>query len=461
MQKTLEYIESHQDQHIRDLSEFLAIPSVSTDAEYKADVERCAAWLSEHLAQCGLENVQQIPSGGHPAVYADWLHAGSNAPTVLFYGHYDVQPVDPLDLWTSPPFEPIVKDGKIYARGAVDDKGQVMLQIKALEACLRSDGRLPVNVKLLIEGEEEIGSEHLEDILREHRERLACDVILISDTAMFGPAMPSLVYGLRGLTYMEITVHGPNRDLHSGSFGGAVDNPANALCAMIAQLKDAFGRIQIPGFYDSVRSVSETERRELQRLPWDEQGYADSLGLAHTNGEFGYSTLERLWARPTLDVNGIWGGFTGEGAKTVLPAKASAKISMRLVPDQDCHDIAEKFEQYIRTIAPPTVRVEVQSLHGGNPALTEIDSVGMRAAMRALELAYGRKPFLQREGGSIPIVLVLQEILAADTVLMGFGLNTENTHSPNEHFSLANYKSGSIATAHFYHELLNLSAGSA
>jgi acetylornithine deacetylase/succinyl-diaminopimelate desuccinylase-like protein len=407
------------------------------------------------MKSIGLENVQIFPTDGHPVVYGDFLHAGKenpNAPTVLFYGHYDVQPVDPLNLWTNPPFEPTIRDGKIFARGSVDDKGQVFMQLKSLEAHLKTNGKLPVNVKVVVEGEEEVGSVNLESFLKSHKDLLACDTVLISDTSMFGEELPSLCYALRGLTYMEVTVTGPNRDLHSGVFGGAVENPANALCSIIAKLKDEYGRITVTGFYDDVRDLTPDERAEYARLPFDQAAYNTNLAIAAEDGEFGYSTLERASARPTLDVNGLWSGYTGEGAKTVLPSKASAKISMRLVPNQDTLDIAKKFQAYLEKIAPPTVRVEVTHLHGGNPAMTPVDSKGVKAAMSALEQAFGKKPFLTREGGSIPIVLLFEQILNAPVVLMGVGLNTENAHSPDEHFNLRNFYRGIIASALFYEE---------
>lgn len=454
MSNLLKYIESHQPSYLEELKDFLQIPSISTDPERKGDILRCAEWVQASMKSIGLENIQIFPSQGHPVVYGEHLHAGKDAPTVLFYGHYDVQPVDPLHLWTNPPFEPTIRDGKIYARGAVDDKGQVFMQLKSLEAHLKTNGTLPVNVKVLIEGEEEIGSVHLEDFLRKHAQMLAADTVLISDTAMFADEVPSLCYGLRGLTYMEVTVTGPNRDLHSGVFGGAVANPANALARIIAKLTDEYGRITIPGFYDDVLPLTPEERDEYRNLPHDEAAYCKELHIPATDGEFGYNTLEKTSARPTLDVNGIWGGFTGEGAKTVLPAKASAKISMRLVPNQNTDDIARKFEAYICRIAPPTVRVDVTNLHGGNPAITPTDSKGVRAALRAMERAFGKKPFLTREGGSIPIVLLFQSILNAPVVLMGMGLNTENLHSPDEHFTLKNFYRGIIASALFYEELV-------
>ncbi len=454
MSNLVQFIESKHALYLEQLQDFLRIPSISTDPERKGDVLRCAEWVVAHCKDIGLENVQIFPTKGHPVVYAEHLHAGKDAPTVLFYGHYDVQPVDPLHLWTNPPFEPTVRDGKVYARGAVDDKGQVFMQLKSLEAHLKTHGKLPVNVKVLIEGEEEIGSVNLEEFLRTNARMLAADTVLISDTAMFADEVPSLCYGLRGMAYMEMTVTGPNRDLHSGVFGGAVANPANALASIIAKLTDDYGRITIPGFYDDVKALSAEERAEYARLPFDEAAYCKELNIPATDGEFGYNTLEKTSARPTLDVNGIWGGFTGEGAKTVLPGKASAKVSMRLVPNQDPVDIAKKFEAHVRRIAPPTVTVEVTYLHGGKPAVTAIDSKGVKAALRAMETAFGKKPFLTREGGSIPIVLLFQNILNAPVVLMGMGLNTENLHSPDEHFTLKNFYRGIVASALFYEELL-------
>lgn len=445
------YLHEHHDRFLSELTEFLTIPSVSAVPENAPDVRRCAEWLAAHINGIGI-SAQVHETAGHPIVYGEWLEAGDDAPTVLFYGHYDVQPVDPLNLWTNPPFEPVIRNGKIYARGATDDKGQVFLQLKCLEAHLKTHGKLPVNVKLLIEGEEEVGSDNLEHYIRANTEALRADCVLVSDTPIFALGIPSLVYGLRGLCYMEVTVTGPNRDLHSGAFGGAVENPVNALCAMIARLKDGYGRITIPGFYDNVAPLSPDEREEFSRLPFDQDEYNKGLNIPAEFGEFGYSTNERVWARPTLDVNGIYGGYTGEGAKTVLPSKATAKISMRLVPNQENADIAQKFEAYLRTIAPPTVTVSVTALHGANPVITPRQSRGMNAATRALEYAYGAKPFHVREGGSIPVCLLFDTILHAPTVLMGFGLSDENAHSPDEHFSLDNFAKGMTASATFYDE---------
>ncbi len=447
------YIDRNRERALEELKTLLSFPSVSTEPDNAADVQRCAEWLSAHMQSIGLEHVTIYPTAGHPVVYADWLHAGADKPTVLLYGHYDVQPVDPLNLWTNPPFEPTVRDGKIYARGATDDKGQVFLHLKALQALLHENGALPVNVKLLIEGEEEIGSVNLERFLEEHKDLLACHSVVISDTAMYAKGVPSIVYALRGLCYMEVHVTGPNRDLHSGSFGGAVQNPINALSTMISKLKDENGRICIPGFYDDVIELTVEERKEMSELSFNETEYKKALNINEVFGESGYSTLERLGARPTLDVNGIIGGFTGVGAKTVLPSKASAKISMRLVANQRTEDIAEKFSSYVKSIAPAGVTVDVENLHGANPVLVPRDSQAVRAAERALEHAFGQKTVYMREGGSIPITLLFQTILGAPTVLMGFGLHSENAHSPDEHFDLDNFHTGIKAAAGFYGEM--------
>jgi len=448
-----QYCTEHLQRFLDELADLLRIPSVSTAPENAGDVAACAEFVAQHIRAIGINDVTVFPTNGHPIVYAEYKTKRENAPTVLFYGHYDVQPVDPLNLWTNPPFEPTFRDGKVFARGATDDKGQIFLHIKALESYLNVHGELPVNVKLLLEGEEEIGSIHLEEFIRTHRELLRCDTVLVSDTPIYAPGVPSLVYGLRGLCYMEVTVTGPNRDLHSGSFGGAVANPINALCDMISTLKDGYGRITIPGFYDDVLELTVEEHADYAALPFDEDAYRREIDVPFTFGEFGYSTLERVSGRPTLDVNGIIGGFTGVGAKTVLPSIAKAKISMRLVPNQQADDIARKFEEYFTSIAPPTVRVEVEHHHGANPVLTPRDSMGMNAARVALEFAYGKKAVLTREGGSIPVCLLFDTILQAPTVLMGFGLSTENAHSPDEHFLLENFEKGIIATAAFYEEM--------
>lgn len=445
-----DYLLEHKSRSEAQLMEFLRIPSVSTDPAHAADVERCADWLADHLRSIGMPHVEIFPTKGHPIVYAEYLEAGPSVPTVLFYGHYDVQPVDPIDLWTNPPFEPTVRDGKVYARGATDDKGQVLLHIKALEALFAINGKLPVNVKLLIEGEEEIGSPNLAPFVKEKKKMLKCDAVLVSDTPMFAPGKPSLVYGLRGLAYLQIDVQGPNRDLHSGSYGGAVANPLNALAHIIAMLKSPDGTILVPGFFDDVLEITHDEHIALTDLDYDEDRLLDDVGVTKLVGEENYTTPERLWARPTLDVNGLLGGFTGEGAKTVLPAKAMAKVSMRLVPHQKHTDIAQKVMDYIRQITPPGVTVQVQDLHGADPVLVPRDSPAMHAAVTALEDTFETPCRFTREGGSIPVVLLFDTILKAPTVLMGFGLNNENAHSPDEHFDLGNFHIGMRAAARYY-----------
>lgn len=445
-----QYLEQNRERAESQLLEFLRIPSISTDPENAPDVARCATWLAEHLRSIGMPIVEVISTDGHPIVYAECLEAGASAPTVLFYGHYDVQPVDPIELWTNPPFEPIIKDGKVFARGATDDKGQVFLHIKAIEALLAVEGKLPINIKLLIEGEEEIGSPNLGPFVRERKELLSCDAVLVSDTPMFAPGLPSIVYGLRGLAYLQIDVQGPNRDLHSGSYGGTVNNPLNALAYIISKLKDMDGRILVPGFYDSVLDVSPEEHASLEALGYDNERLKLDVGVDTLVGEHGYTTAERLWARPTLDVNGFLGGFTGEGAKTVLPSRAMAKVSMRLVPHQTHEEIAKKVMEYIMLIAPSGVTVSVQDLHGADPVLVPRDTAAIFAAVTALEETFGTKCRFTREGGSIPVVLLFDTVLRAPTVLMGFGLNNENAHSPDEHFDLGNFHLGMQAATRYY-----------
>ncbi|GDX63373.1 hypothetical protein LBMAG35_02110 [Chlorobiota bacterium] len=444
-----DYLDLHHGRFIQELTEFLSIPSVSTAPEHAADVRKCGEWLVNHLRKIGLETVELHETPGHPIVYAEHCHAGPDKPTVLFYGHYDVQPVDPIELWTNPPFEPTYRDGKVFARGATDDKGQVFLHIKAIEALLATTV-LPVNVKILIEGEEEIGSINLTSYIEQNKERLACDTVVVSDTPLYGPGLPSLCYGLRGLCYMEIHVQGPNRDLHSGSYGGSITNPANALCEIISKLKDSHGRIAIPGFYDDVIDLSVEERAEYAKLPFDAEAFKSGLDVPSLFGEEGYTTLEHISGRPTLDVNGLHSGFTGIGAKTVLPAKASAKVSMRLVANQDTEDIAAKFTDFVHSIAPPSIKVDVVNLHGANPVLVERTGKGMHAASKALKDAYGKEPYFTREGGSIPVCIIFDTILKAPTVLMGFGLQDENAHSPDEHFDLDNFTIGMKAASLFY-----------
>ena len=451
MENVVNYINSHKDSYIDELKEFLRIPSISTLAENKRDMITAAEFVVGKLRSAGMENVKIIETKGHPLVYADWLNAPGKS-TVLIYGHYDVQPVDPINLWDSPPFEPTIKDGKIYARGATDDKGQMYMHIKSVEAFMKTQGKLPLNVKFIIEGEEEIGSGNLEEFVGKNQDLLKCDAVLISDTSLYGPGIPTLTYGLRGLCYMEVEVTGPNRDLHSGTFGGGVDNPINVLAEMISKLKDNSGKIKIPGFYDSVIKLTKKERENFKALPFSQKKYAQELGLKQLNGERGYSTLERVWARPTLDCNGIFGGFTGEGAKTVLPSKAKAKISMRLVPNQDPKKIAKLFKSYITKIAPKTIKLNIKDLHGAYPIATSLDDKATLAAAKALAKVFGKKTVFMREGGSIPIVVVFAKKLKASPVLMGMGLNTENLHSPNEHFNLNHFHLGILSSAYFLDE---------
>lgn len=435
------YLSEDRDRFEEELKEFLRIPSVSTDSRFASEILRCAEWLAGHLSEAGLETVEIIQTGGHPVVYAEH-EAHVEFPTVLIYGHYDVQPADPEELWTTPAFEPDVRQGRMYARGSEDDKGQVHMHIKALEARLRSGAGLPVNVKLVIEGEEEIGGEHLEEFLRNHRKRLSCDAVLISDTTMLEPDLPAITAGLRGLAYMEITVKGPNRDLHSGSYGGAVRNPANALATIIAGLEDQYGRVTLPGFYDRVKEMTGEERASLRAIPFDESAFRRDLGVVTMAGEAGYETLARLWYRPTLDVNGMISGFTGEGAKTVLPAEARAKVSMRLVPDQNPEEIQAAFKKHVASLAPEGVVVEVEYLHGATPWRADPHGPVFEAASEALEEVFGKKPLLIREGGSIPIVPLFESILGAPVILVGFGLPGGNAHAPDEWLDLGVYHKG-------------------
>ena len=456
MSAITDYVRRARATHLRQFRELLSIPSVSTDSRHAKDVRRAAEWVRKRLKSAGCTKVKLYKTPRHPIVYGEWLGA-PGAPTVLVYGHYDVQPVDPVELWSTPPFEPVVRNGKIFARGASDNKGQFLAHVNALEAHLQSQGRCPVNVKLLIEGEEEIGSPNLDAFIAKNRRRLACDVAVISDSAMFAKGLPAICYGLRGLAYLEVQVRGTDRDLHSGSFGGAVINPANALVRMLASLKDDKGRVAVPGFYEKVKRLRAAERRAFAELPHSDTQYKRSIGAPELYGEAGYTTLERIWARPTLDINGIWGGFTGEGAKTVIPAEAQAKISMRLVPDQSPKEIAEKVRAHLKKTAPRSVRVSVRELHGGAAWVTPKDQPALEAAGRALERAFGRKPVLVREGGSIPIVADLDRRLKVPAVLMGLGLNDDNLHAPNEKMELDNFYRGIAASAFLMEELAGLS----
>lgn len=443
------YTEANFSRFKSELFDLLRIPSVSTDSRHKEDVRTAARFLENQFRNIGLEHVTVFNTPGHPIVYGDFLHAPGK-PTVLVYGHYDVQPAEPLHLWTNPPFEPTELGGDVYARGASDDKGQAYIHVKAIESWLKTDGTLPVNVKIILEGEEEIGSPNLIPFLKEHRQRLACDMVLVSDTSMFDKDVPSITYGLRGLAYMQVEVTGANRDLHSGVYGGTVANPINALAEIISKLKDADGRITIPGFYDDVVPLTDADREAYARLPFDEVRYKKELGIAKVAGEAGYSTLERASARPTLDCNGIWGGYQGEGAKTVLPGKAGTKISMRLVPNQDPHRVSRLFTDHVQALAPEGVTVVVEEHHGGMPAATPLDFVGMRAAAQAFAEVYGKEPLFTREGGSIPIVAAFKSVLDAETILMGFGLNSDAIHAPNEKFSLNDFRRGILTSSSFF-----------
>lgn len=448
MSAVKEIIEKNKDQYLSELFDLLRIPSVSADSKHKQDVRKAAQFVRQKLLDAGADHAGLMETGGHPIVFGQ-KNVDPKLPTVLVYGHYDVQPPDPLSLWNSPPFEPTVRDGKIYARGSCDDKGQVYMHIKALEIMI-SQKQLHCNVKFMIEGEEEVGSANLGAFVKANRDKLMADVILISDTALISLDQPSITVGLRGLSYMEVQVTGPNRDLHSGVYGGAVANPANVLCEMIASLHDKNGRVTIPGFYDDVMEVSSSERTALNKAPFDLEEYKKDLGIADVQGEAGYTTLERTGIRPTLDVNGIWGGYTGEGAKTVLPSMASAKISMRLVPNQHPDKITELFTRHIKSIAPPSVTVKVTAHHGGEGAVTPTDSRAFKAAARAFEEVWGKTPIPTRDGGSIPIVALFKKELGLDTVLMGFGLDSDALHSPNEHYGIRNFLIGIETIVAFY-----------
>jgi acetylornithine deacetylase/succinyl-diaminopimelate desuccinylase-like protein len=443
-----EYINSNKDRFLSELFEWLRIPSVSADSRHKGDVRKAAEFVKEKLVSAGVDKAELCETKGHPIVYAEKI-VNPSLPTVLVYGHYDVQPADPLNLWTSPPFEPVIKDDKIYARGACDDKGQVYMHVKAFEIMMKNN-LLPCNIKFMIEGEEEVGSDNLGTFVKENKPKLKADVILISDTALISLEHPSITTGLRGLSYMEVEVTGPNRDLHSGVYGGAVANPINVLASMIASLHDENGKVTVAGFYDKVAELSAKEREALNRAPFDLNHYKKDLDINEIKGEKGYTTLERTGVRPTLDVNGIWGGYTGEGAKTVLPSKAHAKISMRLVPNQVSSEITELFTKHFQKIAPPYVKVKVMAHHGGEPAVTPTDSAAFKAASQAFEEVWGKTPIPTRDGGSIPIVALFKRELGLDTVLMGFGLDSDAIHSPNEHYGVKNFLIGIETIVAFY-----------
>ena len=454
MESINSYIQENKQRFLDELFELLRIPSVSADPKYKNDVIKTAEKVKEKLTEAGAENVELMPTAGYPIVYGEKL-IDKNLPTILVYGHYDVQPADPLELWNSGPFEPVIKkteihpDGAIFARGSCDDKGQMYMHVKALEVMLKNNV-LPCNVKFMIEGEEEVGSSNLGTFVKQNKEKLKADVILISDTSILGNDLPSIDVGLRGLSYVEVEVVGPNRDLHSGVYGGAVANPAQVLCEMIASLKDENNHITIPGFYDDVLELSKEEREEMAFTPFDLKAFSDDLGIAEVRGETGFSTIERTGIRPTLEVNGIWGGYIGEGAKTVLPSKANAKISMRLVPNQNSDKITELFENHFKKIAPPSVKVTVKPHHGGEPYITNTTSKEYLAAAKAMEKTFGKKPIPTRGGGSIPIVALFEKELGLKSVLMGFGLDSDALHSPNEHYGVFNYLKGIETIPYFF-----------
>lgn len=451
------YIDKNRDRFLQELFGLIRIPSVSSETEHKEDMIKAAEYWKKSLREAGCDRTEIFSTDGNPIVYGEKL-IDSSLPTILVYGHYDVMPVDPIDLWESPPFKPEVRDGKIFARGADDDKGQAFMHAKAFELMVRT-GTLPCNVKFMIEGEEEVGSMNIAPFCTHHKELLKSDIILVSDTSMIGLHCPSVTVGLRGLAYMQVEVTGPGHDLHSGIFGGAVANPANVLAKMIASLTDAEGRIAIPGFYDDVVEVSREERDEMAIAPFDEHDYMKNLKVEALSGEASYTTKERTGIRPSLDVNGIWGGYTSEGTKTVLPSKAYAKISMRLVPNQDYKKIGELFEQYFREMAPKSVKVKVEALHGGQAYVSPIDTIGYQAASKAMEATLGKKPVPVRSGGSIPIIPQFEEILGVKSILLGFGLESDACHSPNENFPLENYFKGIETIPYFYKYFTELSKG--
>jgi acetylornithine deacetylase/succinyl-diaminopimelate desuccinylase-like protein len=448
----LEYIENHRDQNLTELSEFLRIPSVSTKSENKKDIERAAKWVADKLRPAGMEKIEIYPTKLHPLVYGESKHV-HDRPTILFYGHYDVQPAEPLNLWTSPAFEPAVRDGKLFGRGTADDKGQVHIHLKALEAIFKSEGELPLNVKVIIEGEEEVGSVNLWDFVVTHREQLKADALVVSDTSMLAKGVPSITYGLRGLNYYQVKITGPTQDLHSGVFGGAVPNPITILGEMIAKLHDKNFRVTVPGFYDDVENVSQKERKALNSLPWSERDFRKMVGAPGLCGEKGFSIVEQLWIRPTLELNGIWGGYLDEGAKTVIPSVAHAKISTRLVPYQDPAKIAKHVERHVRKLLPKTVKCEFEVLSTSKPWVASYSHPIFQKAIHALEQGFGKKAVFIREGGSIPFVTQMHDMFKVPCVLFGFGLPDENAHAPDEHISLENYFGGIKSAAIFYDRL--------
>ncbi len=450
----ISYIEENKDRFLNELLELLKIPSVSADSKFAGDVRNAAAYLQSRFEQLDT-HVEICETAGYPIVYAEKI-VDPAVPTVLVYGHYDVQPADPYELWDSSPFEPVIKNERIYARGSCDDKGQMYMHIKSYEALLKTNS-LPCNVKFMVEGEEEVGSKNLETFVKCNKEKLVADVIIISDTSIIANDTPSITVGLRGLSYLEVEVTGPNRDLHSGTFGGAVGNPINILCQMIASLQDENGRVTVPGFYDKVEELSQNLRSKMAEVPFSLDEYKKSLDIEEVKGEKGFSTIERTGIRPTLDVNGIWGGYTGEGVKTVLPSKAHAKISMRLVPHQVSKEITDLFTRHLEQIAPKSVKVKVTPHHGGEPSVILTNSIGYKAAEKAFEKTWGKIPIPTREGGSIPIVAFFQKELGLDSILMGFGLDEDAIHSPNESYGLFNYYCGIETISYFYRFFADLS----
>ncbi|MCS7305288.1 MAG: dipeptidase [Thermoguttaceae bacterium] len=454
VQRVEDYLAAHATDFVERWAQWLRIPSISADSAYWGDLERAADWLLEQLQALGL-SVEKISTAGPPLVYAESPPV-PGAPTVLVYGHYDVQPVAPVEAWQSPPFEPTLRDGAMYARGATDDKGQLLTHIWSTEAWLKEIGRLPIQLKFLVEGEEEVGSEHLNNFLSRRPAQLACDCVVISDGAQLGPDQPAICYGLRGIAYYELRLRGPKRDLHSGSFGGAVTNPVNALAKILAGLVDEQGRIQIPGFYDQVQPLSAEERERLARLPFDEKKFLAQLGVCGAWGEEGYSLLERRWARPTFDIHGIWGGYQGEGSKTVLPAEAGAKFSFRLVPHQEPAKITEALRQRLQQLCPPGIQLQLLETAGTPAVLVSVDSPYVQAAYRAIQKAFGREPVFIREGGSIPIVASLQQVFQVPVLLLGWGQDDDNTHAPNERFRLVDFHRGIRASAYLWAELAQI-----
>jgi len=450
-----EFIESSRDQHLAELHDFLRIPTISAKSEHKQDIERGARWVSDHLRAAGFKSVEIVPTSLHPIVYAESLEAPGK-PTILFYGHYDVQPPEPIELWTSPPFEPTVRNGNLFGRGTADDKGQVHIHLKALESLHKLHGEFPINIKVLIEGEEEVGSVSLWNYVQSNKEKLNADALLVSDTSMLAKGVPSITYGLRGLNYYQIELTGPVRDLHSGVYGGAVPNPLTILTELFAKLHDKNFRVTIPGFYDSVAKVSAAERKALNALPWKRKDFEKAVGAPGYDGEKGFTIVERLWTRPTLELNGIWGGYIGEGAKTVIPSKANAKFSTRLVPNQDPRKIAKLVEKHVRKLLPKLVHCKFDVLSTGKPWVAPYHAPIFQKAQAALEKGFGKRAAFIREGGSIPFVTQMYDTFKVPCVLIGFGLPDENAHAPDEHIALENYFGGIKAIAHFYADLATL-----